>query len=267
MQHRWPTIAAMCRNLEGVFGCPVHTNLYLTPPGAQGFAPHHDTHEVFVLQIDGEKHWRFYGAARELPLPEEKATFGKDELGLPTQEVFLQPGDLLYMPRGHIHEAFTSERASLHLTVGVKVFRWLDLLQQALADAAVADVRFRQSLPLGLLSAGASPADLKETFHDLLQRVAQDARLDDAVAAMTEGFVGKLAALPQDYFAAVDIDKITLDTMLERAPGTICRVLQEGDHVALHAPAPGSMDRPRSPRRCTLSPGRNGSRRGPCRTP
>ena len=37
-------------------------------------AGHYDTHEVFVLQIAGSKHWRFYGSARELPLPEEAAT-------------------------------------------------------------------------------------------------------------------------------------------------------------------------------------------------
>ena len=34
MQLRWPSVAALCRNLEAFFGCPVHTNLYLTPPGA-----------------------------------------------------------------------------------------------------------------------------------------------------------------------------------------------------------------------------------------
>ena len=37
MQHRWGPVAALCRRLEEFFGCPVHTNLYLTPPGAQGF--------------------------------------------------------------------------------------------------------------------------------------------------------------------------------------------------------------------------------------
>src|SRR5438093_1128969 len=47
MQHRWGPVAALCRRLEEFFGCPVHTNLYLTPPGVQGFDPHYDTHEVF----------------------------------------------------------------------------------------------------------------------------------------------------------------------------------------------------------------------------
>jgi hypothetical protein len=237
MQHRWGPIASMARRLEEFFGCPVHTNLYLTPPGAQGFSVHYDTHEVFVLQIEGTKHWRFYGSARELPLEEERATLNRDQLGASTQEVFLQPGDMLYMPRGHAHEAFTSDRTSLHLTVGVRVFRWVDLLQQALADLAAQDVRLRHSLPPGLLSRAAAPPSLQSQFQDLLGLFARGARLHDAVDNMTEAFLSKLAVLPHDYFAIADPDTIDLDTMLQRVPGAICRVLPEGeDRVSLHAP-------------------------------
>ena len=35
-QHRWAPAAALCRRLEAFFGCPVHANMYLTPPGAPG---------------------------------------------------------------------------------------------------------------------------------------------------------------------------------------------------------------------------------------
>ncbi len=266
MQNRWPAVAAMCRNLEAFFGCPIHTYLLLTPPGAQGLAAHYDAYEIFILQIDGVKHWRFYGVARELPLASDQAEIPRDQLGPPTQEVLLQPGDLLYMPRGHVHEAFTKDGASLHLTVGLRVFRWMDLLQQALAGAGAADVRFRQSLPLGLLSTGASPPTLQEKFRELLQLLAQSANLEGAVGAMTEAFVGKLAASPHDYFAVVDAEGIELDTVVERAPGVICRVVRKGDRVTLHAPGRRSTARPGSPRPCSSSPGRGGSLRGPCRT-
>jgi hypothetical protein len=53
---------------------------------------------------------------------------------------------------------------------------------------------------------------------------------------MAAAFVGKLAALPRDYFSPDDPDRVNLDTPLERAPGVICRVVQEGDSVTLHAP-------------------------------
>lgn len=35
---------------------------YLTPPGTQGFAPHYDDIEAFVLQLEGKKKWKLYNA-------------------------------------------------------------------------------------------------------------------------------------------------------------------------------------------------------------
>src|SRR5262249_14351242 len=55
-----PPLARFCRALEIVFSCHVQTNIYLTPPNAQGFRTHYDNHDVFVLQIEGEKDWRLY---------------------------------------------------------------------------------------------------------------------------------------------------------------------------------------------------------------
>lgn len=46
--------------LQEVFGSFVGANAYLTPPNSQGFAPHYDDIEAFVLQIEGEKMWRVY---------------------------------------------------------------------------------------------------------------------------------------------------------------------------------------------------------------
>ncbi|MDB5308472.1 MAG: Cupin 4 family protein [Gemmataceae bacterium] len=78
MERRWHPVALLCRNLEIVFHCPVHANMYLTPEGAQGFDAHFDTHEVLVLQLEGTKTWRVYGSARTAPLVEEGFTGPKD---------------------------------------------------------------------------------------------------------------------------------------------------------------------------------------------
>jgi lysine-specific demethylase/histidyl-hydroxylase NO66 len=236
LERRWPAVAAMNRNLEAFFGCRVHTNLYLTPPGAQGFGAHYDPDENFILQIDGSKHWRFYGPARELPLLEEKAPIPAKQLATPTLEALLQPGDLLYIPRGHVHEAFTSDTSSLHLTVAVRVYRWVDLLQRALARAAASDIRFRQSLPIGLLCGGEMPPSLDDQFRELLRGYTTAADLKGAVAAMADAFVAKLAPLPHDYFADDNAGSIQLDTPLERAAGVICRVEENCESVTLQAP-------------------------------
>jgi hypothetical protein len=244
MQSRWGPVAALCRQLEEHFGCPVHTNLYLTPPSAQGFDPHYDTHEVFVLQIEGTKHWRFYGQGRELPLPEERATYSPEQLGPVTQETTVRPGDLLYMPRGHIHEAFTSDSLSLHLTVGIKVYRRVDLLHRALEIVSGRDARFRASLPPGLLTGGTTPEAEAELFGELLRALAEDARADEAIDRVAADFLAKLPALPGDSFAAVDVNGIGPDTMLERVRGAICREVQLANgRVGLQFPG-GSLEGP-----------------------
>lgn len=46
--------------LQEYFGCMVGANVYLTPPGSQGFAPHYDDIEAFVIQLEGRKHWKLY---------------------------------------------------------------------------------------------------------------------------------------------------------------------------------------------------------------
>jgi hypothetical protein len=237
MQHRWPAVAALCRNLEGFFSCPVHTNLYLTPKGAQGFAAHYDTHEVFVLQIEGSKHWRFYGPARDLPLEDEKAVLGRDELPAPTQEVTVHAGDLLYMPRGHVHEAFTSDCLSLHLTVGVRIFRWADVLVHALAGVCARDVRFRASLPPGLLTGAQVPPAAQAQFQELLRVFADSAWVEEGIGRLASSFLHKLAGLPGDYFRAAEAaEHLDLDTVLERAPGVFCRVVPGRGWVSLEYP-------------------------------
>jgi hypothetical protein len=237
MQHRWPPIAGLCRRLDALFGCLVHANLYLTPRGAQGFDTHHDGHEVFVLQLEGSKHWRFYGKARDLPLADEDGPVSPEGLGPPTQEMVVQAGDLLYMPRGHVHEAFTSDRLSMHLTVGVKVYRWVDLLRQGLDDFSRRDVRFRESLPMGLPAGTPAPASLKDRFHELLRALAEGACVEEAVGRFSSGFVSRLTALPADFFTAADeAERLGLDSVVEQAPGVICRVVEGEDWAGIEYP-------------------------------
>ena len=51
----WHPLAVFCRLLEDAIGQTVQANSYYTPHGSQGFAVHHDTHDVLVLQVAGAK--------------------------------------------------------------------------------------------------------------------------------------------------------------------------------------------------------------------
>ncbi|GMH89651.1 hypothetical protein TrVE_jg9240 [Triparma verrucosa] len=158
----WETLSA----LEHVFGCMVGANAYLTPRGSQGFAPHYDDVDVFVMQQEGKKRWRVYepgvgGFRKEEVLPRVSSKdYDVDSMPKkPYLDVTLGPGDLLYLPRGWIHQAVTTpgDEYSLHLTVSSMMqWSWCDFLEQVLplAQRNVTEgegLEFREGLPIGFL--------------------------------------------------------------------------------------------------------------------
>ncbi len=145
-----PPVVRFCRALAAELGHPTQCNAYVTPGGGQqGFAYHHDTHDVFVLQVSGRKHWRVFAPVLALPLPSQPRS--GDALvepgATPLLDVVLEAGDVLYLPRGYVHAASTTDDPSVHLTVGVLSMTWYDVLQDTLALAAE-DLAFRDALPL-----------------------------------------------------------------------------------------------------------------------
>jgi len=208
LHHTWGPLAAFCRTLEAALGERVQANAYFTPRSAQGLAVHHDTHDVFVLQVAGEKHWRVYEPAVELPLQSQrysKALHG--EPGPPVEDCVLRAGDTMYLPRGWLHDALTGDAESLHLTIGVKVYTWLDAVKAALDDCE--DERgFRRSVPedgeprddlLAALAERLAPADVARRKRERLVRSRRPVR---------EGQLSQLRALGE----------LTVDTPLERRP-------------------------------------------------
>ncbi|MFD0823193.1 cupin domain-containing protein, partial [Micromonospora zhanjiangensis] len=153
--HRiWPPLVDFTRDLSTALRQPLQVNAYLTPAGSQGFATHYDTHDVFVLQVDGRKHWRIHEPV--LPDPLERQPWGgwADEAaavaeGAPALDVVLAPGDALYLPRGWLHSAQAQDDSSLHLTVGIRALTRYALVE-ALLGLAAEDRRLRAPLPYGI---------------------------------------------------------------------------------------------------------------------
>jgi hypothetical protein len=121
-------LGELCRNLETAFSFPVHANLYCTPANSRGFDLHFDTHEVFVLQLFGKKHWQVYEPTTQPSEPASARSGGKTsqdineaDAGALVLEALLEPGDCLYLPRGFVHRADSRDEPSVHLTIGVHV--------------------------------------------------------------------------------------------------------------------------------------------------
>ncbi|CAJ0946462.1 unnamed protein product [Ranitomeya imitator] len=184
--------------LQELFGSMVGANTYLTPPSTQGFAPHYDDIEAFVVQLEGKKHWRVYNprSSSEMLPQFSSVNFRDSDLGEPILETILEAGDLLYFPRGFIHQGDCLPDAhSLHITVSsFQRNSWVDLLDKllpaALQIAAEDDVQFRQGLPLDYLDyMGVQNAELSDprrgNFTDkvqfLIRKLAEYAPVDAAV--------------------------------------------------------------------------------------
>lgn len=61
MNRLWANLGTLVDSLESDFGFPFRVNVYLTPRGSQGFFPHTDQHDFFIMQMAGEKLWHIYG--------------------------------------------------------------------------------------------------------------------------------------------------------------------------------------------------------------
>ncbi|XP_035686859.1 ribosomal oxygenase 2-like, partial [Branchiostoma floridae] len=154
----------LCSLLECLFGCLVGANVYMTPPGSQGLAPHYDDVEVFILQLEGRKHWRLYTPPVDLPRDYSR-DLEQDNIGQPTHDFVLEAGDMLYFPRGTVHQADTpaGSQHSTHVTIstyqhnsyGDLLSSALPILVQTVMDR---DVGFRKGLPVGALSTVGIPS-------------------------------------------------------------------------------------------------------------
>ena len=157
--HRlWPPLIEFADQLAADLGHPTQVNAYVTPPSSRGFSPHYDVHDVFVLQVAGEKHWRIHEPVltdplRTQPWNDRAAAVAAAAEREPVIDAVLRPGDALYLPRGYLHSATALGEISAHLTIGVhSVTRWaaaesaLDLVRVL----ATEDPELRRSLPLGV---------------------------------------------------------------------------------------------------------------------
>jgi JmjC domain len=216
LHHTHPPLAAFCRNLEEELGQPVQANAYFTPRDSQGLPVHHDTHDVFCLQVAGSKRWLVYEPALELPLRDQRYRPELGEPGEPVLDLVLEPGDMLYMPRGWLHQALTSDTDSLHLTIGVNAYTWLDALTAAL-DACADDVEFRRSVP-----------DDGEPTVDLLAALGERLAPEDVVRRRRSKLVRTRRPVFSGGLSELRaIDSLTVETVLERRP-TVLSELDDG---------------------------------------
>lgn len=238
MHNRLPELGQLCRAAEQVFNCQFQVNLYFTPAGAQGFKTHHDTHDVFIMQVSGSKKWRVYDPVVPLPLPGQNFDDFRDRLGPVDREFLLDAGDMFYCPRGVPHDASATDEPSLHITFGALVNTWAEAMLEAMSAICLEDPAFRKSLPTGYATGGADPAALEGIFRDLVDRFSRSAQLAPALDGISENFIGsRRAMLPGQRRQLAGLNSLNLDTRVGGRTGLIYRYRHEDETVHLHCHA------------------------------
>jgi hypothetical protein len=180
-------LAQLCRGLEKVFLHPVQANIYLTPPGAQGFRVHFDTHDVLVMQVSGAKSWCVWDDI-PFPLPSRATPWANKQspAGVP-HALTLNPGDALYLPRGVMHEAAaqSGEAPSLHITLGFLEASIADMLRELLEILEAENPALRASIPSWRLAEPPGTAAIAARLAPALAALSSEAALERlALAAM-----------------------------------------------------------------------------------
>ena len=214
--HRWSQpVTRFCRGLELELGHPCQVNAYITPAGAQGLDLHTDAHDVFVLQAFGRKRWELHeapGEAARAPL-----------------DVEVTPGDTIYLPAGTPHAARAQDELSGHLTVGIHVARWRDVLA-GIADRG-ADA-LDGPVPAGWLE---DPSAFAEELGGRLATLASAIGGVDVHAVIgerRERFLSTRANLARGTIAE-RATPITVDdgSVVTRRPDSICELVVKPDRL------------------------------------
>lgn len=228
--HRtWPAVVDFAQELVTDLGHPVQVNAYVTPPQSRGFDDHYDVHDVFVLQISGAKHWRIHAPVHEAPLRDQPWTDRRDEVRAeaerePLIDAVLEPGDVLYLPRGTLHAATALGDVSTHLTFGVHTWNRHHVAEELVGAALAAvgeDPDVRTSLPLGVHVA--DPQDVEahaELVRDRLLSALRAVPVETLAAALgarddTSGRAAPVGPLAQ-LRAAQALDESTGLRLRER---------------------------------------------------
>ncbi len=216
--HRWSDpVARFCRDLELELGHPCQVNAYITPPGAQGLDLHEDAHDVFVLQAFGRKRWEVHAA------PDETE---RDPL-----DVEVTSGDTIYMPAGTPHAARAQDVLSGHLTVGIHVTPWREVLTGVVGRVTAG---MDDPVPAGWTD------DIEGFADELRERLAALASALGEVDVGTEAgerrerFLSNRAQLARGTIAE-RAAPITVDdtTVVARRPGAVCEVTLRADRLVV----------------------------------
>jgi bifunctional lysine-specific demethylase and histidyl-hydroxylase MINA len=147
-----PAIASMSAEIARGLSARTGVNAYISPHRKDAQDLHADDHEVLVLQLHGTKRWTIGSSIAKGMVASNLFQIDHEPLKRHARDndsfraVDLEPGDLLYLPRGMFHQATSIGPVSIHLTFSGLRPTGLDFAEMVL-KRLITDVNTRDYFP------------------------------------------------------------------------------------------------------------------------
>lgn len=221
-------LGEMIQNLQSETHLGLRTNVYLTPARSTGFARHWDTHDVLILQVEGTKRWKIYSNPIELPTDWQTKHQKKllSKTATLVHEVDLQPGDVLYLPRGFVHSASANEQATLHITMGMRSHTVQHLFSCAMEAICQSDVALRKALMLK------KPMD-QQQLKDIFISAVQQTDLEKAKDCLHESFVKSRIPSVRNRLTMSEPETIDISTLMHIKSNAVYRFFYDENQIVI----------------------------------
>lgn len=163
-----------------------------------------------------------------LPREERELTGAVDEF-------MLKRGSLLYMPRGYVHAAEATEGCSLHMTLGMGVITWADVLASAVAQMIEEDDGLKESLPPNFLSADRKSLD--DFLDGFFKQAAKKYPLDHFAERFMDEILGRFPLdMTGGLESVIGLDAGSLKERYVLADGLAARIKTSAEGVTVALP-------------------------------
>jgi hypothetical protein len=176
-----PELDQLIRAMEFVFHQPVKVEAFWSRGDAK--APiHHDDYDIIVVHLKGNKRWFISSLPSELPNAWKTLSDAPPRVDR-FAEVPVEPGDLLYLPRGTTHrvDAVTD---SIHLSIGFVPLTLREAVIACLDYLADVDRPLRETVGAraGAQAQAGDFGDIPERVRGALASLAKQCDVDSFIA-------------------------------------------------------------------------------------
>lgn len=204
-------IRELCENFNFSLKGICQANAYIALADQQAFDTHWDGHDVFVLQITGEKHWKIYHPTRANPLDTDldKEKYGENQIEkVLFWEGTIKEGDVLYIPRGWWHSVSPVGKETIHISIGYNPPTGVDFLKW-ISNQLLKEDDFRESSPLF------SDKRIQNIYIERLRSLINQKLTADSYRQHIEDRIGKLSPrIPSALPYSADIKATSLPSSI-----------------------------------------------------